>query len=77
VSEGESRDDAQGAPAIASAEAPLAAAPMRTEDRTRPELCITICQANVAHGKEAGHSTCHTSMFGGRTVEVGAIQTAR
>jgi hypothetical protein len=38
---------------------------------------LTSCQANVVYAKEAGHSTRHTSMFGGRTVEVGAFQTAR
>jgi hypothetical protein len=35
---------------------------------------FTSCQAKVAYGKEAGHSTMRqSSMLSGQTVEVGAI----
>lgn len=38
---------------------------------------FTSCQARVLYGKEVGHSTIrHTSMFGGQTVEVGAIEVS-
>jgi hypothetical protein len=38
---------------------------------------FTSCQAKVVYGKEVGHSTIQqTSMFGGRTVEVGAIDVS-
>jgi hypothetical protein len=38
---------------------------------------FTSCQAKVVYGKEAGHSTIRqTSMFGGQTVEVGAIDVS-